>query len=114
MKDRDLVKIFKLKLIELGLSQTEVSQEAGKTRSHLSRLLAGGRTPNIQTLTDFINAADRLRPGFADQYWLAVAGRPSILTFVESMDSSEIAILLRVLSDRIADAAVRPAPQKAA
>jgi hypothetical protein len=113
-KNRDLIKILKLKLIELGISQSAVCQEAGKPQSHLSKLLSGDKSPNMQTLMQFIDAADRLRPGFADQYWLAVAGRPSIPTLVESMNSSEIAVLLRVLSDRIADATIHPASQKAA
>ena len=104
MNDRDLVKIFKLKLTELGIRQTAVCLEAGKPQSHLSRLLAGERSPNIQTLIDFINAADRVYPGFADQYWLAVAGRPTIRTFVDSMDSSELAVLLKVVGDRVAEA----------
>ena len=107
MNDRDLVKIFKLKLIELGIRQTEVCREAGKPQSHLSRLLSGEKSPNIQTLIDFINSADRLYPGFADQYWLAVAGRPTIRTFVDSMDSSELAVLLKLIGDRVAESKLK-------
>ncbi|AGF53498.1 unknown protein (plasmid) [Synechocystis sp. PCC 6803] len=107
MDDRDLVKIFKVKLSEQGIRQTEVCQEAGKPQSHLSKLLCGGKSPNLQTLLDFINATDRLYPGFADQYWLAVAGRPTIRTLVDSMDSTELAVLLKVVGDRVAEAKLK-------
>jgi len=107
--DRDLVKIFKLMLIERGIRQTEVCKEAGKPLSFLSKMLSGTKSPNIQTLLTFIDATDRLYPGFADQYWLAVVGRPTaIRAVIDSMDSVDLSLLLKVIGDRVAEVKIKP------
>lgn len=112
--EKDLLAIFREKIARYQIRQNDIAAALGKSPAHINSILKTRKNPTLTTFMQMIEATDQLRPGFANEYWLTVAGRPSILTIVESMDSNEIGVLLQVVGDRIAHTEPRSAPKSVA
>ena len=79
--------------------------EAGRNASYLSEVFTGKKSPTLETFTSLLEAADRLSPGFADEYYLELAGRVDFNTFVRSLTLGDASTMLILLSNRISDLA---------
>ena len=75
--------------------------EAGRNASYLSEVFTGKKSPTLETFTALLEAADRLSPGFADEYYLALVGHVDLDNFVSSLSSNELAVVLMNVSQRI-------------
>ena len=55
----------------------------------------------METFTALLEAADRLSPGFADEYCLALVGHVDLDNFVTSLSSNELAVLMMCVGQRL-------------
>ncbi len=99
--DRDFLQIFLLKLKLHRIQHKVLALEAGRNASYLSEVFNGKQSPTLETFKGLVQAADRLCPGFADEYYLALAGRVDMDSFVSSLSSNELAVLLMNVSQRV-------------
>ena len=60
-------------------------------------------SPSIDSLNELIDAAERLSPGFADEFYLALAGHVDLNTLVHSLGGSELSTLLILVSNRLGE-----------
>ncbi len=97
----DLIKILKDSIDNAGLTQVAVAEEAGLTQQSLSNLLSKRSDAKIGSLLRYIDAADRLSPGFESNFWLRVSGPPDMCVYVESLSTTELSLLLSLVSRRI-------------
>lgn len=82
---RNFLEIFKGKLNTHRIQTKVLAGEAGRNASYLSEVFTGKKSPTLDTFTSLIEAADRLSPGFADEYFLALAGSVDFNSFVRTL-----------------------------
>jgi hypothetical protein len=98
---RNFLEIFKGKLNTHRIQTKVLALEAGRNASYLSEVFTGKKSPTLETFTSLLEAADRLSPGFADEYYLALVGHVDLDNFVSSLSSNELAVVLMNVSQRI-------------
>jgi hypothetical protein len=98
---RNFLEIFKGKLNTHRIQTKVLALEAGRNASYLSEVFTGKKSPTLETFTALLEAADRLSPGFADEYYLALVGHVDLDNFVSSLSSNELAVVLMNVSQRI-------------
>ena len=102
---RDFIEIFRAKLILHGIKGKDLAQEAGRTPQNISEVLNKKVSPSIDSLNELIDAAERLCPGFADEFYLALVGpidfSPEQL--IRRLDTSQLASLMYAVGQRIQD-----------
>jgi hypothetical protein len=109
---RDFIEIFRSELLTYGIKGKDLAIEAGRTPQNISEVLNRKVSPSLDSLGELIDAAERLRPGFADEFYLALAGRVDLNTLVKSLSVSDVSTMLVLLSSRVSDLA--PSRQKVA
>lgn len=102
---RDFIEIFRSKLLTYGIKGKDLAAEAGRTPQNISEVLNRKVSPSLDSLGELIDAAERLRPGFADEFYLALAGRVDLNTFVKSLTFGDVSTMLVLLSSRVSDLA---------
>jgi transcriptional regulator with XRE-family HTH domain len=102
---RDFIEIFRSKLLTYGIKGKDLAAEAGRTPQNISEVLNRKVSPSIDSLNELVDAAERLHPGFADEFYLALAGRVDFATFVRSLSLGDASTMLILLSNRISDLA---------
>lgn len=110
--DRDFLQIFLLKLKLHRIQHKVLALEAGRNASYLSEVFNGKQSPTLETFKGLVQAADRLHPGFADEYYLALAGNVDLNGFVRSLSASELSTLLILTGQRLGE--LLPQRQKVA
>jgi hypothetical protein len=98
---RNFLEIFKGKLNTHKIQTKVLALEAGRNASYLSEVFTGKKSPTLETFTALLEAADRLSPGFADEFYLALAGRVDLDNFVGSLSSNDLAVLMMSVGQRI-------------
>lgn len=101
--ERDLLGIFKEKLARYSIRQNDIAAIMGRSPGNISDILKGRQNPTLTTFMQVLGAAEEVYPGFADEYWRAVAGHQSLGQFVSSLDSTELGILLTLAGQRLID-----------
>ena len=109
---RDSIEIFHAKLKTHRIQSKVLAVEAGRSAGYISEVLNRKQSPTMDSFTGLIEAADRLSPGFADDYYLSLAGRVDLGSFVRSLGSSELSTLLILTGQRLGE--VLPSRQKIA
>ena len=100
---RDYVETFRSQLHKHGIKGKELATSAGRSPNNISEVLNRKVAPSIESFNELIEAADRLSPGFADDYYLALAGRTDISTFVRSLNYLELSTLLILAGQRLGE-----------
>ena len=100
---RDFIEIFRAKLHTHGIKGVTLAKEAGRTPQNISEVLNRKVSPSIDSLNELIDAAERLSPGFADEFYLALAGHVDLNTLVHSLGGSELSTLLILVSNRLGE-----------
>ncbi len=99
----DLLQLLRETIQEYGLNQRQIANESRLTPQSLSNLLNYRTDPKLSNFVDFVEAADRLAPGFSHRYWLKVADQPPELEdLVNSLTTDEFSTLLSLVAQRIA------------
>ena len=98
---RNFLEIFKGKLSTHRIQTKVLALEAGRNASYLSEVFTGKKSPTMETFTSLLEAADRLSPGFADEYYLALVGHIDLDDFVNSLSSNDLAVLMINVGQRI-------------
>jgi len=98
---RNFLEIFKGKLSTHRIQTKVLAIEAGRNASYLSEVFTGKKSPTLETFTALLEAADRLSPGFADEYCLALVGHVDLDNFVSSLSSNELAIVMMNVGQRL-------------
>jgi hypothetical protein len=109
---RDFIEIFRSKLLTYGIKGKDLAMEAGRTPQNISEVLNRKVSPSLDSLGELMDAAEKLHPGFADEFYLALAGRVDLNTLVRSLSVSDVSTMLVLLSGRVSDLA--PSRQKVA
>jgi len=98
---RDYIEIFSAKLRKHGIKGKDLAEASGRNPKTISEILNRKASPSIESFNHLIECCDRLSPGFADEYYLALAGHVDLDNFVSSLSSNELAVLLMNVSQRI-------------
>jgi transcriptional regulator with XRE-family HTH domain len=98
---RDFVETFRAKLLLHGIKGKDLAQEAGRTPQNISEVLNKKVSPSIDSLNELLDAAERLRPGFTDEFYLALVGHIDLDNFVSSLSSNELAIVMMNVGQRL-------------
>jgi transcriptional regulator with XRE-family HTH domain len=109
---RNFLEIFQIKLKSHRIQTKLLALEAGRSASYLSEIFTGKKSPTLQTFTCLLEAADRISPGFADEYYSSLAGNLDLGSFVRSLGNSELSTLLILTGQRLGE--VLPSRQKIA
>lgn len=107
---RNLLEIFQIKLKSHRIQTKVLALEAGRSASYLSEIFTGKKSPTLQTFACLLEAADRLSPGFADEYYSALAGNLDVGGFVKSLGTADLSTLLILTGQRLGE--VLPGRQK--
>lgn len=94
---RDFIEVFQTKLKTHRIRSKALACESGRSASYISEVLNRKQSPTMDSFTGLIQAAERLSPGFEDDYYSALAGRLDLNTLVKTLsvkDSSTLLILL--------------------
>lgn len=110
--DRDFLEIFQVKLKAHRIQAKVLAAEAGRNASYLSEVFNKKQSPTLDSFKGLIEAADRLSPGFADEYYAALMGRVDLNTLVRSLTIADVSNLLILVSNRLAESL--PSRQKVA
>lgn len=100
---RDYIETFRAKLSAYGIKGKDLAVEAGRTAQNISETLNRKSSPSIESFNELIEAADRLCPGFADEYYLALAGHVDLNIMVRSLSSPELSVLLILAAQRVSE-----------
>ncbi|AIE76192.1 hypothetical protein D082_50300 (plasmid) [Synechocystis sp. PCC 6714] len=99
---RDFIEVFRAKLHAHGIKGKFLAAEAGRTPQNISEVLNRKVSPSIDSLNELIDAADRLSPGFADDFYASLSfGALSPELLVRNLDSSQLAALMFAIGQRI-------------
>ncbi|UAJ74594.1 XRE family transcriptional regulator (plasmid) [Synechocystis sp. PCC 7339] len=109
---RDSIEIFHAKLKTHRIQSKVLAAEAGRSAGYISEVLNRKQSPTMDSFTGLIEAADRLSPGFADEYYLSLAGGVDMGSFIRSLGSSELSTLLILTGQRLGE--LSPSRQKIA
>ena len=90
----------------MGLQGTELAEETGRSRNNISRIRQGKDSPSIKELVVILNAAEKRKPGFFDEFSRRLSGKARRITvspeeFVNSLDTSELGALMVAAGVRI-------------
>ncbi len=110
--ERDFLQVFLIKLKCHKIQNKVLALEAARNASYLSEVFNGKQSPTLETFKRLVEAADRLSPGFADEYYSALAGNLDLGTFVRSLGSSDLSTLLILTGQRLGE--LLPSRQKIA
>jgi len=92
--DRDFLQIFLLKLKSRRIQNKVLALEAGRNASYLSEVFNGKQSPTLETFKGLVEAADRLSPGFADEYYLALAGNIDVSRLVNALSYDDLCLFM--------------------
>ena len=98
---RDYIEVFAAKLKKYGIKGKDLSEVSGRNPKTISEILNRKASPSIESFNHLIECCDRLSPGFADEYYLALVGHVDLDNFVSSLSSNELAVVLMNVSQRI-------------
>jgi hypothetical protein len=101
--NRDFIEIFRAKLNSRGIKGKDLGASAGRTPQNISEVLNRKVSPSIESFRELVEAADRLRPGFADEFYLELCGRVDMVSMVRGMSAADLGTLLVVVSTRLAE-----------
>jgi hypothetical protein len=110
--NRDFLEVFQGKLKSHRIQTKVLALEAGRNASYLSEVFTGKKSPTLEMFNSLVEAADRLSPGFADEYYLSLAGGVDMGSFIRSLGSSELSTLLILTGQRLGE--LSPSRQKIA
>lgn len=108
--NRDFLEVFQVKLKVHRIQTKVLALEAGRNASYLSEVFTGKKSPTLEVFKGLVEAADRLSPGFADDYYCSLAGRVDLGGFVRSLGSAELSTLLILTGQRLGE--LLPSRQK--
>lgn len=91
---RNFLEIFKGKLNTHRIQTKVLALEAGRNASYLSEVFTGKKSPTLETFTSLVEAADRLSPGFADEYYLALAGNIDVSRLVNALSYDDLCLFM--------------------
>jgi transcriptional regulator with XRE-family HTH domain len=98
---RDPVATFREKIGKHRIRGNKLAEESGKSAGNISEILNDRVIPKVDNLVELIEAADRLSPGFADDYYCSLAGHAELNTLIGSLGVSELSKLLILVSHRL-------------
>jgi transcriptional regulator with XRE-family HTH domain len=98
---RDYIEIFAAKLRSHGIKGKDLAEVSGRNPKTISEILNRKSSPSIESFNHLVECCDRLSPGFADEFYLALVGRIDLDGFVSSLSSNELAVVLMNVSQRI-------------
>jgi transcriptional regulator with XRE-family HTH domain len=98
---RDYIEVFAAKLKKYGIKGKDLAEVSGRNPKTISEILNRKASPSIESFNHLIECCDRLSPGFADEYYLALVGHVDLDNFVSSLSSNELAVVLMNVSQRI-------------
>jgi hypothetical protein len=100
---RDSIEIFHAKLKTHRIQSKVLAAESGRSAGYISEVLNRKQSPTLDSFNGLIEAADRLSPGFADDYYLSLAGSLDMGSFVRSLGTSELSTLLILTGQRLSE-----------
>lgn len=100
----DPIKLFKAKMDYWGIKGVELAQATGRTVQNISETRNGKTTPSVTDFVGLIEACDRLKPGFSEDYYTALSGKQlNLQQLINSLDSVELGMLLMIAGQRMQD-----------
>ena len=101
MNGRDYIEIFGTKLRKYGIKGKDLAEASGRNPKTISEILNRKSSPSVESFNHLIECCDRISPGFADEFYLALAGRVDLDNFVGSLSSNDLAVLMMSVGQRI-------------
>ena len=80
-----------------------MAAESGRNPKTISEILNRKASPSVESFNHLIETADRLSPGFADEFYIALCGRVDVPTMVRTMSIADVSNLLIVVSSRLSE-----------
>ena len=100
---RDYIEIFHAKLKTHGIKGKDLALAAGRTPQNISEILNRKVTPSVESFAHLVDSADRLSPGFSDDFYLSLCGCIDVPHLVRSMGVGDVSNLLIIASSRLAE-----------
>lgn len=101
--NRDFIEIFRAKLHSRGIKGKDLAASAGRTPQNISEVLNRKVSPSVESFRELVEAADRLSPGFADEFYLSLCGRVDVNSIVRSLPTPDLSMLLVLVADLVSD-----------
>jgi transcriptional regulator with XRE-family HTH domain len=98
---RDSIEIFQAKLKTHRIQSKVLASEAGRSASYISEILNRKQSPTMDSFAGLVEAADRISPGFEDEYYLALAGRLDLNTLVKTLSVTDASSLLILIANHL-------------
>lgn len=84
------------------ISGRELSAASGRTPANISNIRRGTVSPSLSDFEELVKICDRLRPGFAADYYSSLSGDGvELSSVIGSLNSEDLRLALILISNRM-------------